>query len=445
MKKALVKFGWPIIIAAVIVGLYVYGKTRPVKVETAVAFRGPIEEYVTEEAKTQLHTERIVTAESAGTAARIVLEEGDAVKAGQNLTTVEDTDFQLSLDAMRAGVKEIEARLAGADVPLPKESEIEAAEEEHRRAGQQVEVLTQEKKAAEADREYAEKDFKRVAGLFESGSASDRQHDLAQRNLKAATATLEAVNQRLSAAQTAVKIAALRKQVLLDSMQDTAHLHQVYAAQREQAQKMMDQMSHQIAKTGVSSPIDGIILEKYLDSEQHVQPGTPLLKVGELASIEIRADILSDEIGRVKVGQEVRLIGKAIRTSGARGRVKKIYPSGFTKVSSLGVRQQRVAVLVEFDNSELNLQPGYELDVKIAVAAKDGAVLVPGEAVIATGDGAAVFVVENGRARLRTVSTGLKGDRHYEITSGLAPDEVVILRPPTDLEDGKRVRASLAR
>lgn len=442
MKRILLKLGWPILIAAAIVCLYVYAKTRPVQVETAVVQRGRIEEYVTEEAQTQLHTERVVTAQATGVVPRIALEEGDPVRAGQELTAIEDTDLTLSLEAARAWLKEIEGRLAGADVPLPKQSEVEAAAEEHRRTLQQVEILGEQRKAAEADLQYAEKEFGRVKELLESGSATDRQHDLAQRDLLASDATLAALDRRLSAARTTVKIAALRKQVLLDAMEDTAHLHQVYGAQEEHARKMMELISRQISKTPVTSPIDGVILEKYLDSEQHVQPGTPLVKVGDMESIEIRADILSDEIGRVKLGQEVILVGRAIGSLNAQGRIKKMYPSGFTKISSLGVRQQRVPVLVEFDNAELNLQPGYELDVKIVVAARDDAVLLPGEAVFATADGTAVFVVQKGKARLRPVSTGLKGDDYYEVTEGLEPGEVVILRPPTDLEEGQRVEGA---
>ncbi len=444
MKRLLTRLGWPVLIALIIAGIYAYGKTRPVEVETSRVLRGRIEEYVTEEAQTRLQTERVVAADLPGTARRIALEEGDFVEAGQEIATIEDTDLKLSLDAMQASVKEIEGQLAGADVSLPKESEVAAAEQARRRAAQEAEDLAQQKAAAEAEAAFAAKDLRRVKELFESGSATDQQYDLAVRSQETAAASLQALERRLAAAETAVKIAALRRQVLLDSMGDTAYLHQVYGAQLEQARTMVDLVAHEISKTRVTSPIAGVILEKYVDSEQFVQPGAPLVKVGDMASIEIRTDILSDEIGRVQVGQEALLVGRAIPDPNARGRVKKIYPSGFTKISALGVRQQRVAALIDFDNSELRLQPGYELDVKIVVAAKDDAVLVPGEAVFATAEGTGVFVVQNGRARLRTVSTGLRGDDCCEVISGLEPGDVVILRPPTELEPGSRVRAVAA-
>jgi len=287
MKRLLTNLGWPVLVALIIVGIYAYGKARPVEVEIAGVTRGRIEEYVTEEAQTQLRTERVVTADLLGTARRITLEEGDSVEAGQVITTVEDTELKLYLDVMQASLKEIEGHLAGADVPLPKESEVAAAEQERVRASQEVEGLEQDKKAAEAEAAFAAKDFKRIKGLFESGSATDQQYDMALRGLETAAASLAAFERRLAAAETAVRVADLRKQVLLDSMGDTAYLHDVYGAQLEQTRKMMDLLSHEIAKTRVTSPIAGVVLEKYVHSEQFVQPGAPLVKVGDMESIEI--------------------------------------------------------------------------------------------------------------------------------------------------------------
>jgi len=430
-----------VLLAVAAAAVYAWAKGRPVAVDVAQVRRGPIEECVTEEAKTRLHVERVVTALLAGTVARITLEEGDRVRAGQVLTTIEDTDLRLSLDMTEAVLKEVQGRLAGADVTLPKPSEIQAAEQSYLQALAEVEALEKDLEAARADAEYARKDAARVKKLLDSGAATERDYDVARRELERSEAVLEGRRRRLSAGQTAARVALLRKQVLLDSMGDTAHLHQIYGAQAEQVRRMMDLLEHRISRTRVKSPIDGIVLEKYLDSQQHVQAGTPLLRVGDPGSIEVRADILSEEVGRVHPGQKVYLVGRAIPSGRTTGIVKKVYPSGFTKVSALGVRQQRVAVLIGFDNSSLHLKPGYRLDVKIVVAARDEAVLAPSEAVFATPEGAAVFVVEGGRARLRPVQVGLKGDEEYEISAGLSPGEKLILRPPTDLKPGSRVRA----
>ncbi len=443
IKGTLLRFRWPIAVVVLAALVFLMSRAKTVEVEMTVIGRGPIEEYVTEEAETQLDIERMVAADRAGTMDRIALEVGDTVTKGQIVCSIEDTEFELSLGALRDRLAEVQARLDGVDVPLPKQSEIDAAEAEHRGALKQVEVLKEEKTAAKANLDYAEGEFRRIEGLLESGSATDRQHEQARRDETVAGAVLAGVNRRLSAAETAVEVAALRKQVLVDSLGDTAHLHRVYGAQHDGVQKQIALLEHEAQ---IKSPIDGIVMVKHLDSEQFVLPGTPLLTIGDLASIEIRSDILSEEVGRVKMGQKVLLVGKAVAGRGeianpaAIGRVKQVYPSGFTKISSLGVRQQRVVVLIDFDNSELGLGPGYELDVQIAVDTKEDALLVPGEAVFATAEGSGIFVIDGGRAGLRQITTGLQGEDYYEVLNGLEPGETVILRPPTNLEDGARVK-----
>ncbi len=440
MKKLLARLGWVVVIAALIVAAYVYDRTRSLLVEMGTVSRGRIEEYVTEEARTQLETERVIAAERAGTVERIGLVEGDIVSAGQTVTSVEATELELSLGILQDELAEIQARLSGADVPLPKPAEVETADKRREQAALKLARTTQQVNAARAELEFAQRQFTRIEGLKESGSASDEQFDAARRRLEVARAELKAAEHDLEAARVAVQIAELGRKVLDQSMQDTAHLHQLYQAQQERVSKML-QLT--VQESHIESPIDGVVLEKMSDSQQYVQPGTPLLRVGDMGSIEVRADILSDEVGRVRVGQKVLLVGRALPEPPPVGRVKRIFPSGFTKISSLGVREQRVSVLVEFHNSNLGLKPGYELDVKIVVASEEDAVLVPGEAVFATEEGMGVFVVEGGKARLREVETGLTGEDYYQVRAGLQPGEVVVLRPPTELEDGRRVKKAI--
>ncbi len=437
MKALLRKLLWPAVIAAIVAGIYLYQALRPTKVDAAAIKRGRVEEYVTEEAKTQLHTEREVAAQRAGTMHRIVLEVGDRVKAGQVITSIEDNELKLTLGQMQDQLKEVEARLAGADVTLPKPSEIDSAEKAATQAEQELAEMTEAQKATDAYLAYTEKEFRRVSGLHAAGSASQNQLDQAKRDYDVARPSAEAMTSRMEATRASVDVARLRVQTLKASLDDTAYLHRLYDAQKSRVQKMIDLFNRQAQ---VVSPIDGVVLEKYLDSERFVQPGTALVRIGDMKSIEIRADILSEEVGRVKPGQKVLLVGQAIREADAEGTVRQVYPSGFTKISSLGVRQQRVQVLIDFDNSKLGLGPGYKLDVKIAVAAHDDAVMVPTEAVFATAQASGVFVIEKGRARLRTIRTGLKGEDVYEVTEGLKAGDTVILRPPTDLKDGGRVK-----
>ncbi len=439
MKRFLLRLAWPLGIAASVALLWLWFASRPVQVTTATVSRGQVEEYVTEEAETQLDVHRTIAAERAGTINRIDLEEGDSVSAGQVVASIEDAELALTLGQLDAQLDEIAARLAGADVSLPKQSEIDAAASERDRAEAEVQSYQEAQDATAAELAYAEREYDRVKGLYETGSATDRQLDRAKADLDVARASSQALQHRVDAGRLAVKVAGLREQVLLESMDDTAHLHDVYAAQAERVRNQRELLT---AEAQVRSPVDGIVLTKHVDSRVFVQPGTPLLEVGDPASIEVKSDILSDEIGRVAVGQKAYLVGSAVRIPEATARVKKIYPSGFTKISSLGVRQQRVRVLLDFDNSRLNLGPGYELDVKIVVAREDDALLVPASAVFAESRGSAVFVVQEGRARARSVEIGLRGEDDYQITDGLEQGDVVILRPPAELSPGDRVESN---
>jgi HlyD family secretion protein len=436
MKRLLTRFGWVIVLVLLTAGLVVYEKTRPIEVETALVRRGPVQETITQEAETQLHVDRLVTADRAGVLRRIDLEEGGPVSEGEVIAAIEDTELQLSIGMLEDEIAQVEAQLAGADVSLPKAAEREAAEKEVARADADARSLEQQQHVARADLEYARKEYERLNRLGESGVATDQQVDMARRDLDVAAANVEVVARQLEAARTAAEVARLRRTALEQRMGDTQHLHDLYAAQLDRTKRSLELLRHE---AHVRSPIDGVVLEKHVDGRRFVQPGEPLLRVGDPRSIEIRADVLSDDARRVEPGQEVHLVGRAVRASSAVGRVAKVYPSGFTKISSLGVEEQRVTVLVEFDNSSLKLGPGYELDVKIVVAARDEVVLVPTEAVFATAEGSAVFVVRDGRARLREVRTGLTGEDDYEVIEGLQAGDVVILRPPVDLEPGARV------
>ncbi|NLW49760.1 MAG: efflux RND transporter periplasmic adaptor subunit [Candidatus Brocadiaceae bacterium] len=441
MRKTLARFRWPAVVLLLALAWFALRRLQSVEVDVAVVERGPVREVVTEEARTQLRTERIVTADLPGTAHRVRLREGDPVEAGQVLTTIDGTELAILQETLRAQLAEVEARLAGVDVPLPKPSELAAAEQDALRTLHEAEALEREVEGAEADLRFATDEDRRARALFEAGSIPDREYELARRHLATMQAARDSLAARLAAARAGAEVARLRRQVLQESLADTAHLHDVYAAQIAQSRSNIALLAHELGKTDVRSPIAGVLLEKHLDSDRFVQPGTPLATVGDPTSIEIRADILSDDIRRIREGQPVRLLGRAVTDPTASGRVARVFPSGFTKISSLGVRQQRVAVLIEFDNSTLGLKPGSELDVRIVVDTCQDAVTVPADCVFSAAEGMAVFAVEAGRARLRPVALGLKGQETYQVTDGLSPGERVIRRPPTDLSAGRRVKA----
>ena len=197
------------------------------------------------------------------------------------------------------------------------------------------------------------------------------------------------------------------------------------------------------------SPVDGVVLDRLVSNERYLSAGTTLLEIGRLEDLEVEADVLSLDVVAAKVGDRVEIYGPAIGLPPARAVVARIYPAGFTKLSSLGVEQQRVKVILRFEPNELKrllqnrrLGVGYRVRVKIFTADKTQALLVPRSALFRAADNSwRVFAVRDGRARLQTVEVGLMNDEQVEILKGLSENEPVVLAPESDLTDGTRVIA----
>ena len=211
----------------------------------------------------------------------------------------------------------------------------------------------------------------------------------------------------------------------------------------------LDAVKSDLEKTEVRAPVAGPVLEKYLSDERPVLPGTPLMKIGDPATLEIESDVLSEEVGRVQIGAKVELLGRAFGgeqhkdTSTNMGTVKRVYPSAFMKISALGVEQQRVKVLIDLDAAKdakaPPLRPGTRLDVHIITGEKQNALAIPERAAFRRHGQWYVFKVIGGAAKLTPVSLGLKNDTSAEVTDGLAEGDTLVTEPMNELTDGAPV------
>ena len=228
---------------------------------------------------------------------------------------------------------------------------------------------------------------------------------------------------------------------LEDSIDDNEYRRAAYQAQIEQINSQIALLEDELRRSEIRSPASGPVLEIYNEDEQVLAAGTPIMKIGDLATLTVEADILSEEIERVRVGQDVELHGGALADRTVGGSVLRIYPAGFEKISSLGIEQQRVKVVVAFDNSELELRPGLRVDVRIITDRREDALLVPERALFHIEGRWHVFKVESGAARLAEVRLGLRGEEFAEVASGLEEGDLVVLNPGEDVEDGVEVSA----
>lgn len=373
-----------------LLGVAFWPETVPV--EVAGVTRGPLVMTVDEEGRTRVRDRFIVSAPVAGRVLRIELEPGDPVKRGDVVARVRAETPPLLDERSRA---EAEAAAESARATLGRAR----AEEQRSRTA-----------AAQAARELA------------------RTRELAQNEL-ATRQAVEALESGARASQEAANAAAFAVRVALSEME---------RAEARLAPPTPDVSGRVIA---VAAPAAGVVLRRLRESESVVPAGEPLLEIGNPNQLEIVSDLLSTDAVRVKRGARA-LIEQWGGNRGLDARVRRVEPSGFTKISALGVEEQRVNVILDFiDPAEAwaALGDAYRVEVRIVIWEAPDVLKVPTSALFRQGDAWAVYVVDGGRTRQTVLELGHQTGQEAEILSGLSEGANVILHPGDTLTDGARV------
>lgn len=381
-------------IAAVVVvlGAVMAWAFRPAAVpaDFASVERGSLQVTVQEEGRTRVSDRYVVSAPLPGRMQRIELEPGDKVVAGKTvLAQFLPSDPALLDVRVRA---ELEGRVRAA------ESALGGARSERERI--------------RADLSFAQAELKRSRELI-------AQKVIAPRELEAAERAAESLERALQSADFAVRTAEYQLQVARASLLQTR--------------------GTRAAAIPLYSPVDGVVLRRLQESEGVVPTGTPLLEVGDLSNLEIVSDLLSSAAVKVKVGQRV-LIEQWGGDHALHGRVRRIEPSGFTKISALGVEEQRVNVIVDFDEKPA-LGDLYRVEIRIIVAERADVLKVPASSLFRAGADWAVYTVERGVAKRQIVEVGQQNGLEAEIVKGLAAGERIVVYPSDAIADGVKVTA----
>jgi HlyD family secretion protein len=372
---------------------------QPLSVELASAAPGPFEVTIDEDGRTRLPDRYVISAPLAGRLARINLRPGDAVAAGAAVATLAPALAPL-LDERTA--REAQAR-------------VEASQALLQRAGARV---------ARAE-----------VGVQQARNELQRSEQLARQGFVAAT--------KLSTDELAAAAAARE----LEAAQQERHVAGHDVEQARAALGVLRQPGAAPARVfEVRSPVAGQVLRVLQPSEGVVALGAPLLEVGQLDTLEVVVELLTTDAPRAAPGTPVRLErwgGQGV----LEGRVKRVEPAAFTKVSALGVEEQRVNLVVDISTPRERwraLGDGFRISARIVVTALNEALLVPSSAVFplpgASDARMAVFVAEGGRARLVPVTLGGRNTTVAWVTEGLAAGAHVIVFPPAAVRDGARVR-----
>ena len=215
----------------------------------------------------------------------------------------------------------------------------------------------------------------------------------------------------------------------------------VIAHQLEQARARLARAEHDEALAEVRSPVDGVVLERFQQGDSAVAAGTPLLLIGNVDDMEVVAEVLTQDALRLAPGAAVELTA-ATRHQPISGKVKRIDPAGFTKVSSLGVEQQRVNVIVTLGEHPADLGVGYQLQARFYTGIAPDALSVPRFSVLQAPDQSYyVLKVVDGKLHRQTVTLGLCNDLRLQVVSGLNDDARIVAAPDTSMREGQPIEA----
>jgi HlyD family secretion protein len=381
-----------VIVAAIVVAL----RPAPRKVETVRVVCGPLRVTIDAEGKTRVRDRFLVAAPVAGRLARIALQRGDTVQGDAVIARIEPLPLQ-PLDPRQ--LAEAKARVA-------------AAGHLHNQANAVV-------AHARADCELARRELTRAEKLIESG-------DIARQEFERIRNAEQTCRQQQEAAQYKARAAAAEVEVAKAALLAVAQAGQ----------------SGKAAVVMVRAPVGGKVLRVLEESERVVAAGTPLLELSN-RGLEIAVDVLSTDAVKIKPGMPVSIEGWGGEHS-LPARVRLIEPSAFTKVSALGIEEQRVNVIADFTEPHTPLGDGYRVEARIVVWETNEALKVQLNVLFRAGQNWQMFVVENGLARRRAVETGQRTDFEAEILKGLREGERVIAHPSNQLADGARVSESTA-
>ncbi|MCE9607122.1 MAG: HlyD family efflux transporter periplasmic adaptor subunit [Planctomycetia bacterium] len=441
---------WTIVALIVVLLLAVAawsGMSSGTVVQCAAVAPAPIREFVDEQAQTRLPVTQLITMPFDGRVEAIELSEGAVVKKGQVVAKVVPQDLQLTVQDAQANIDRLESSIKESGDKTVESTALKQSLEYVLSMQATVAAAAARVEAGEAKLDYANKNFGRIRTLRETNSASEDQWNNAELQRIQADVDLRQDQLVLKALQSMLSATTLVPTVVKQYMDRKDLTVAVLKNERAQAEVKLAQQVRDRDRGSMQSPIDGVVLERLETNERRLAPGTVLLKIGAPGQLEVEADILSQDVVRVKPEQGVEVYGPAVGAQPARGIVAAIYPAGFTKVSSLGVEQQRVKVIVRFAPGELeriekmqDLGIGYRVRVRIFTAEKPRTLVVPRSALFRGPDGRwQVFAVRSGKAKLVGVEVGLMNDEQVEVTTPLAEGELVVLAPESTLTDGARV------
>ncbi len=425
------------VLAAVLVAVVAFfmesGSGR--QVFAAKAVKQKIRAWVEDRARTTLPRVYALTMPVSGRIMPIEVKEGQQVKQGQTVAQMDST-------ALKTALAQAQARLDLNQFNALEQTALEEFMRWIEAMKQMTEAANEMTKASEAQYKFSDWYTKSVTELLDKGASTQEkllkaEADNAQSRVDAAVNNLVAKSMNTLAVASELGPRYVAEWLKRKSLESDALAQALHKAQTD------------LQRATISAPVAGVVLKRYVENEQVLSAGAPLLDIGDLSQMQVTADILSQQAGAIHPGQEVAIMGDVFADIPAKGVVERVKPQAFTKVSSLGVEQQRVPVVVDFSQGLLKelaqkqreLGLAYRLRVRIYTDSADNAVVVPRLSLFRNDQGQwQIFTISKGKASLVTVKVGILNDEQAQILEGVKAGDQVIVSPPKDLTAGDSVR-----
>ena len=387
------RFGLGVVVLAIIGGFYYALRESPTLVDVTTVFEGPMHIAIREEGTTRVRDVYTVSAPIAGHLSRTVLEEGDEVEAGRTVV----------------------ASIHPLDPPLidrRTEAELRAARDAARAAVALAEIELQR---AETALRLANNELERAVRLFEPRVISESALQRVQNEVEMQRAQVDTARATIGVRQAELASAEARLM-----QPDTT------GAER------------QGCCVNIYAPVDGVVLSVLAKSEQAVSTGTQIAEIGDPNRLEIVVDLLSADAIRVRPGARTSIVDWGGDDALA-GVVRRVDPAGFTKVSALGIEEQRVNAVIDLEENGGRLGHGYRVAAELTIWECERCVQVPIGTLFRSGNNWNVFRVEGDRLRRTEVSIGRMNTEVAQVMDGLSPDDVVVMHPSDTVDDGSLV------
>ncbi|MGB8697818.1 MAG: efflux RND transporter periplasmic adaptor subunit [Thermosynechococcaceae cyanobacterium] len=411
----------------------------PIPVGTATVEQGELQVTVNAEGKTRIRDRFTIAAPINGYLDRLRWDEGDWVQAGTVVARIDPIAMSSAVNEALSQMAEWRAQRAGVATQRPKAASLEQAQLRIQAAQESQRQATAKVAQAQAMLTQAKRDRQRAQELAQAGAIPRQNRETAELTETTRAKELETaiLAEKTAAAEVDVARAALN--ILQQQRTDPDYLLKVYDARIASVEASLQKLRDEAGRTDIRSPVSGRILRIHQKSAQFTTAGTPLMELGNPTQLELIIDVLSTDAERIRPGDRI-FVDQGIESKPLQAKVKRIEPAAFTKVSALGVEEQRVNVIGEFIDPPASLGDAYRVETRTVVWQTDRTLKVPLSALFRCEQQWCVFGVRAGKAEQQRVEIGQRSDRAAQIKQGLTKGEQVILHPTEQIAEGTWVK-----